>query len=130
MTEYKNRAERRSVQRVELRKIRTEFKQQMKALRINYFDYNAKKSRKTLYYHHLKQTSQKSTAVDITATGTYQEEGLSPQTDTRTGFYTPITEISQEDGHVDVVYNHTDQEVESTAVLKEECIQADKLVLL
>lgn len=57
MTEYRNRSERRSLQRVELRKIRTNYKQSMKAFHSKYFDYNPKKFRKTLFYHRLKQAS-------------------------------------------------------------------------
>ncbi|GAA5798818.1 hypothetical protein HPULCUR_004224 [Helicostylum pulchrum] len=57
MSEYQNRAEKRSLQRVQLRKIRTEYKQQMKAVCSNCFDYNAKKFHKTLLYYRFKQES-------------------------------------------------------------------------
>ncbi|GAA5799095.1 hypothetical protein HPULCUR_004504 [Helicostylum pulchrum] len=118
MTDYQNRAERRSVQLVELRKIRTENKQEMKASRSKYFNYNTKKFRKTLFYQHLKQASQMNTAVDSPATGTYQEEGHSPLTDTTTALYsygrTPITEVYQEEGKIRVIYDRTNQTVENT----------------
>ncbi|KAI9271116.1 hypothetical protein EDC94DRAFT_656011 [Helicostylum pulchrum] len=67
MTDYQNRAERCSAQRVETRKIRTEYKQEMKASRC--LDHNAKKFRKTVLYQHLKQTIYDGTdqAVNIAA---------------------------------------------------------------
>ncbi|KAI9270963.1 hypothetical protein EDC94DRAFT_690867 [Helicostylum pulchrum] len=109
MTDYQNRAERRSVQLVELRKIRTEYKQEMKAFRSKYFNYNTKKFRKTLFYQHLKPASQMNTAVDSPATGTYQEE---------------------EEGNIRVIYDRTNQTVENThaTYITEEAfsIQTDK----
>ncbi|KAI9270940.1 hypothetical protein EDC94DRAFT_690848 [Helicostylum pulchrum] len=63
MTDCQNRAERCSAQRVEPRKIRTEYKQEMKASRC--LDHNAKKFRKTVFYQYLKQISQMNVAVDI-----------------------------------------------------------------
>ncbi|KAI9262648.1 hypothetical protein EDC94DRAFT_584635 [Helicostylum pulchrum] len=134
MTDYQNRAERRSVQLVELRKIRTENKQEMKASRSKYFNYNTKMFRKTLFYQHLKQASQMNTAVDSPATGTYKEEGHSPLTDTTTALYsygrTPITEVYQEEGKIRVIYNRTNQTVENTHAtdITEEAfsIQTDK----
>ncbi|GAA5796182.1 hypothetical protein HPULCUR_001551 [Helicostylum pulchrum] len=109
MTDYQNRAEGCSAQRVEPRKIRTEYKQEMKASRC--LDHNAKKFRKTVFYRHLKQTSQMNVAVDIPDTCKYQEEGPSHQ---------PDTAIYQEEGNIRVVYNPTDQAV-NVAADKEEC---------
>ncbi|GAA5799846.1 hypothetical protein HPULCUR_005265 [Helicostylum pulchrum] len=103
MTDYQNRAERRSVQLVELRKIRTEYKQEMKASRSKYFNYNTKKFRKTLFYQHLKPASQMNTAVDSPAT---------------------------EEGNIRIIYDRTNQTVENTHAtdITEEAfsIQTDK----
>ncbi|KAI8080389.1 hypothetical protein BDF21DRAFT_462981 [Thamnidium elegans] len=56
---YQNRAERRSVQRLELRKIRTGFKKHTRRLTEGnkHIYYNAKMFRKTAFYCHLKQAS-------------------------------------------------------------------------
>ncbi|KAG2229375.1 hypothetical protein INT48_000912 [Thamnidium elegans] len=56
---YQNRAERRSVQRLELRKIRTGFKKYTRSLTEGnkHIYYNAKMFRKTAFYCHLKQAS-------------------------------------------------------------------------
>lgn len=95
MTAYQNRAERRSVRRVELRKMRTQYKQDKKILRSKWFNYNARKIRKTVFYYRLKQASVRKaedfsiecntqdtmetyTSVDISVTFTRQEEGPSP----------------------------------------------------
>ncbi|KAI9260902.1 hypothetical protein EDC94DRAFT_673698 [Helicostylum pulchrum] len=90
MTEYKNRAERRRFQRVEMRKIRTEYKQQMKAF--SCLDYNEKKFNKTVFYRSLEQVSQINAVIDTPATGTNKEEGPSSQTNTPM----QVSDISEE----------------------------------
>ncbi|GAA5804110.1 hypothetical protein HPULCUR_009596 [Helicostylum pulchrum] len=122
MTEYKNRAERRRFQRVELRKIRTEYKQQMKAF--SCLDYNEKKFNKTVFYRSLEQVSQINAVIDTPATGTNKEEGPSPPADTAMAFYN--YECAPEDNRIRGVYDRTDQAVEGI-VYEEEYIQDNML---
>lgn len=105
MTEYRNRSERRSLQRVELRKIRTNYKQSMKAFRSKYFDYNPKKFRKTLFHLHLKQASvviTENTSVDCN----YQD---TTETDT-SGEYLSDTSASKINTAEDIPVTLTYQE--------------------
>ncbi|GAA5814912.1 hypothetical protein MFLAVUS_008415 [Mucor flavus] len=125
MNQPQTRIERRSFQSAELRKIRTEYKQSMNALRSKYFDYNAKKFRKTLFYCQYKQARKMNASVDSTVTCTYKEECTSPQTSTNMAPYNYECASQTEEDQTRAVSDHTDQ----AAVFEEEGVQADKLTL-
>lgn len=96
---YITTAEKRSLRRVELPKTQTLYKWDKKVSRSEWFDYNAKRFCKTVFYHYLKQASVRKAEdtsveinaqdttenykfVDIPVTFTRQEEGTSPHLDT------------------------------------------------
>ncbi|GAA5812025.1 hypothetical protein MFLAVUS_005474 [Mucor flavus] len=127
MTEYQNSTERRSLQRIELRKIRTEYKKSMNTFRSKHFDYNPKKFRKTFFYRQFKQASKINAAVDSTATCEYKEEGTTPQTDTDMVSYN-FECSSQAEDQVRLVSDRNNQATEGDALLEED-IQVNKLAL-
>ncbi|GAA5811991.1 hypothetical protein MFLAVUS_005438 [Mucor flavus] len=118
MTEYQNRTERRSLRRVELRKIRTEYKKSMNSFRSKNFDYNPKKFRKTFFYRQFKQSSKINAAVDSTATCEYKEEGTSLQTNTDMVSYN-FECSSQAEDQVRLVSDCSDQATEGDALFEE-----------